>query len=255
MNLPKLGVYVNDLGLGVKGGIKRASELELDGVQLAGDGELDIDNLSKSGRREVVKFVERHSLALGSLGAGVGRGLRDAEANNRIVPLVANCLAAARDLGTKIVTLNAGSVAEDEADPSRHAMREALADLEREAQLHGVVLALETGGEPPERLAAFLEALDFSAIRVNIDPGALVTRGWSPSEAVGRLAPWTVQTYARDGRFGGGESDLGKGEVEWHTYVAELAAIGYQGFQIIRCGAGRDRSGSAARAADFLRRL
>jgi sugar phosphate isomerase/epimerase len=253
----KVGVLVDNLGLGVRRGIERAAELGLDGVQVyCTSGEMHPDSLSRSGRRDLRRFLERKGLALSALCADFLRGFKDPDANDRLVPETAKCLALARELGAGVVTTHLGSVPEDEADPGRRAMTEALRDLAREAERQGVSFAAETGAEPPERLKGLLDSLGLGPLKVNLDPANLTRRGWSAVEAVEALAPYLVHAHAKDAKAGGeGDVPLGEGDVPWEEYLASLEAAEFHGFHAIERESGRDREGDVARAVEFLRRF
>jgi len=250
----KLGIHIDDLGAGVRGGVAAAARLGLDGVQVScGPGELDASTISHSGRREFARLVERSGLVVSAVGAPAGCGLGDANANDVVVPGLVSAVASAREMGTSHVTLSLGPIGPEAGDPSRAAAAEALRDVARAAELHGVTLCVESGNEPPADLAGFLAGLSLPQLKVVCDPGALAMRGYGVLQGVRELAPLIARAYARDGRHGEGECDLGEGEVPWNEYVAELVAAGYDDFQIVRCTRGGDRLARAARAVDALR--
>jgi sugar phosphate isomerase/epimerase len=118
-----------------------------------------------------------------------------------------------------------------------------------------VKLCVESGAEPPEALAGFLSTLAHPSLGAVVDPGALAMRGYGVLDGVRALARHIDAAYARDGRHGQGEADLGEGDVPWNEYVAELVAAGFDGFQIVRCTRGDDRVARSARAVELMREL
>ena len=101
-----LGVMVDDLDVGVRAGILRAAALGLDCVQLSCvRGELQLGSISESARRGVHKFIKDRGLRLSAISASYPQGLRDANANDRIIPSVFTFIRNARDVGATVVTI------------------------------------------------------------------------------------------------------------------------------------------------------
>jgi sugar phosphate isomerase/epimerase len=249
------GIHIGDLALGVRRGAECARAFGLSTVQFDGVGEIHPRELARSGRREVVHLLARNGLELAALGVHSPQGLANAEENNRLVPAIAEQCALARDLGTRVVAVHVGRIADDSRDPARAAIAEALGDVLRAAEANGVVIAAEAGAESPKAIKEFLQGRGRESLRVCIDPGALATRGWSPVEAVRILGPHLSHAYLRDGASDRAEVPLGEGEVPWREYLIELAAGGYAGHQIVRTGTDRDRVDAARRALSFVARL
>jgi sugar phosphate isomerase/epimerase len=213
------------------------------------------DSLGAGARREFRRLLDRKGLALSGLCADFGRGFKDPDANNEVVPATAKCLELARSLGTSVVTTHFGSVPEDESAPALAVMKEALRDLARTAEREEVCLAAETGGEPPERLRRLLGSLGLPFVGVNLDPANLVMRGESPTGAVEALAPLIVHAHAKDARAGGGEVVVGEGDVPWPEYLAALEGVEFRGFQAIERERSETVKEDVAAAASFLRRF
>ena len=55
----KVGVMIESFRLGVKDGLRKAAEIGADGFQIyVTAGEMDPDNMTRSARRDFLKFVE-----------------------------------------------------------------------------------------------------------------------------------------------------------------------------------------------------
>lgn len=252
----RIGVVIDGLGAGLKRGIEFASQLGLDCVEAScGRGGLRPRDFSTSARRDLRNFIARKGLALAALGADLAGPLTDAEANNRSVPDLAACLELARNAGANLVIVRLGEIPEEKDDPRRAAALEALSDLRRPAERHGVLLAVRAGAEPPERLAAFLDSADFPFVKAAFDPAEFALRGWEVPAAVERLANRIVHAYARDVKAQAGDSPVGTGDVPWPEYLAALSGVDYAGPVVIAPPSGPGARESAARAAEFLRRF
>jgi len=252
----KVGVMVESFRLGVRGGIEKAAELGLDGVQIyVTRGETAPENMSPSERREFRKFVEDRGLVVSALCADYGRGFTDPELNRELVPKTKACMDLALDLGTNVVTSHIGALPEDEDDPRWKACLEAMAEISEYGAKVGVYFATETGPESPEHLLKFLKQVPYGFVRVNYDPANLVMKGYDHLRGVRVMADYIVHTHAKDGLRGDGEVPLGEGDVDFPRYVAALDEVGYDGFLTIEREAGGNPVGDIERAARYLRSL
>ena len=76
----KIGVIIDSLRLGVRDGIRKAKELGADGFQVyCTGGEMAPENLSKSGRKELRKFVSDLGLRIAPC-AATSAGFLDGQA-------------------------------------------------------------------------------------------------------------------------------------------------------------------------------
>jgi len=252
----KVGVLVDCLGLGVKEGCRKAAELGAEGVQVyCTRGEMHPDELSRTGRRDFAHFLKGLGLELPALCADFGRGYTKPELFEELIPLTKKCLDLAVDLRTKVVTTHIGVVPEEESDPARAAMVDALAQIGEHADARGVSFATETGPESPSLLASFLRSLGCEALTVNYDPANLAMKGFDPVAGVGELGEFIAHTHAKDGVRGKGEVPLGKGDVDWPAYLAALDGAGYDGFLTIERERGTEVVEDVRRGVEFLRSL
>jgi len=252
----KVGAMVESFRLGVKGGLDKAAELGLDGVQIyCTKGDLHPDTMSQSGRKDFKKTLAGHGLTLSALCADFGKGYTDANRNDELVPVTKKCVELAVDLGTAVITTHIGVIPEDTSDPVRGVMAEALKDLGDYAAERGVSFATETGPESPECMRGFLDALGSDGVRVNYDPANLTMRKFDAVAGVAVLSDLIVHTHAKDGERGNGEKALGDGDVEWEAYIAALESVGFDGFYTIEREVGDDPAADIRTAAEFLRKF
>ncbi len=267
----KIGILIDNLRLGVKGGIRKAKELGVDGVQVwCVDNELAPERMPAPDRAAFKCWVAEQGLEISALCGDLGKGFLNAESNRQIVPRMKTFVDLAADLGVRIVTSHIGRLPEDERDPCWAIGRDAFEDLGAYAAGRGCVVAMETGPEEPIVLKRFLDTIGNKGIGVNYDPANLVMGG--PYDHIGGvrvLKDYIVHTHAKDGvrllseRTAGGdrmkrrvkEVPLGEGSVAFRYYLWSLKEIGYAGFLTIEREGGEDPVGDVARAVSFLRGL
>ena len=257
----KVGVMIESFRLGVKKGIRKAAELGADGFQIyVTQGEMAPWNLTETGRRDFKHLVEQQGLVVSALcGDFGGGGFARKEGLEERIDKTKQVLDLSRDLGIPIVTTHIGVVPEDENNPVRRQMVEAMNETGAYAGKVGSVLASETGPESGAALAEFLRSLSSDAVCVNLDPANLVMNGFDEVQGVRDLAPYIVHTHAKDGvRTAEGkrqEMPLGKGNVRWEEYLGAMEEVGYDGFFTIEREAGDDPVKDITEAITFLRQF
>jgi sugar phosphate isomerase/epimerase len=252
----QVGVFADNLGLGVRAGIAKAAEMGADGIQLyTTQGDMLPENLSAVQRVALRQLIAGHGLTLSATCADFGLGLVDEERNRLLLPRIEANIDLAVDLGTTIVTTHIGAVSERRDDPVWGVLVGALNRIGAYAEQRGVVLATETGPEPGVVLRDLLEALDTAGIRVNLDPANFILRGFDHLAAVDALHEYIVHSHAKDATPLGAEVPLGEGAVDFPAYVAKLRGYGYDGFYTIEREQGADPIGDVQAGLRFLRSL
>lgn len=162
-------------------------------------------------------------------------------------------------LGIKLVTFHAGFLPHESSDPERGRMLERLGEIAGLFAAHGVAIAFETGQEPAATLVACLGALGTPSVGVNFDPANMLLYGsGDPIEAIRLLAPWVRQVHIKDaiasGRLGewGSEVPVGRGAVDWPSFLAEVARCPERPRLVIEREAGDDRVGDVRLAREAL---
>ena len=139
-----------------------------------------------------------------------------------------------------------------------------------------VTFAIESGPEKAVTLRRLLDDATSSGLGVNLDPANLtMVSGDDAVQAVYTLGQYIVHTHAKDGiqKQAGDpvalyhgpkesphpapviqETHLGKGEVNWDSYLDALEEVGYRGFLCVECESSPDPVGDIARAIGFLRK-
>lgn len=264
-------------------GIKIASNLQLDGVQIyATTGEFSPESLTEEDKAAYKNLLCEKDLVISALCADMGGyGFEIASDNPERIEKTKKIIDLACEFDTKVITTHIGVIPEDKTNPRYKIMLDALTECGIYAKEKGITLAIETGPEKAKTLLAFIEDTK-GGIGVNLDPAnfAMVT-GQDPVEAVYLLRDYIVHTHAKDGKMldktqdptqvyhafatggvealnackGFEETPLGEGDVDWKNYIKALAEIGYEGFLTIEREGGDDPRKDMEMAVDFLRKL
>jgi sugar phosphate isomerase/epimerase len=154
----------------------------------------------------------------------------------------------AAKLHQKLVTFHAGFLPHDESDPAYKKMLHRLREVADIFAAQKIDLALETGQETADALAALLQKLDRPNLGVNFDPANMIlyNKG-NPTEALKTLTPWLRQIHIKDaiktttpGTWGQ-EVPAGQGQVHWPAFFSVLKDQGYLGNLVIEREAGKSR--------------
>ena len=276
----KIGVITDCFKKGHKKGIKLASRLGLDGVQIyATTGEFSPE-LSEKVKEKYKKLLKKKGLTVSALCGDMGGYGFEIEADNaKRVEKTKAIIDLAVEFDTKVVTTHIGVIPEDKENPRYGVMLKALTECGIYAKEKGVTLAIETGPEKAKTLLAFLEDTQ-GGVGVNLDPAnfTMVT-GQDAVEAVYLLKEYIVHTHAKDGVMldknqdptevyhafavggvdalnaceGFKEKPLGEGEVDWDNYLKALKEIGYDGFLTIERECGDNPTADIEKAVGFLK--
>jgi len=260
MNRMKIGICLEPLGLPLRRALQEAARLGVTGIEVDAVGDLAPGSLSQTGRREFRHLLRAYSLELTALRCPLRRGLGEVESQEARIEHVRNVLSLSYDLGPRVVVVNAGKVPEKDDDPRAGPMREALLALGTHGDRVGATLALETGLESAESLAAYLAKLDSGSLGVNFDPANLLMNGFNPYEGVRALLGRIVHAHAKDARKAGAsrgaqEVRLGHGDLDWMFLLERLVEIEYRGWLVVQRETGTDRAADVAAGVAFLRRL
>jgi len=158
--------------------------------------------------------------------------------------------AVARELGVDLVSLHAGFLPHDPADPERPKLIGRLRELDEAFQGAGIRLAFETGQEDAATLLTVLEELGSDNIGVNFDPANMILYAMGdPVESFERLADHVMQVHIKDATktetpgTWGAEVPVGTGEVNWDGFFGVMSAKGLDVGMMIEREAGDDRVG------------
>lgn len=262
----KIGVMSDGFRLGPIEGVKKASEIGADGVQVyTVSGEMSPESMDVDKRAAFRALCEEQGVAISALCGDMGGGFRCADENPDKIERSKRIVDLAVDLGTAVVTTHIGVVPEDPSDPAYDIMLLACREIADYGASKGVTFAIETGPEKATILKSFLDKIDSKGLGVNLDPANLVmVVADDPVAAVRTLGSYIVHTHAKDGvqlearssesasaKFK--EVPLGEGAVDWDNYLKALREIGYTGFLTIEREVGEDPAADIKKAVAFLK--
>lgn len=212
-------------------------------------------SLTQTGRREITYLLRSYDLTACAVTCPLRRGLDDAADLEPRLEQIRQTMGLAVDLGPRLVMLQAGRIP-DKGELARIAlMKDSLDALGRHGDRIGVTIALDTGLDSPETLAAYLDGFDTGSLAVNFNPANLVISGNNPYAAVKTLHRRIAQVHAQDARRISPNKmatvPLGHGDLDWVALVARFEEIDYHRYFTIPAeGLAELASGTA-----FLRRF
>ena len=166
----------------------------------------------------------------------------------------------AENAGIGIVTMHAGFLPEEQADPERAVMINRLQMLTDVFAKHGIRLALETGQESAHTLLEAMREIDRPALGVNFDPANMLLYGaGDPIEAMELLSVHIVALHLKDaipshttGEWGQ-EKPLGEGDVDWDAFFTIASSLPQEVDAVIEREGGDRRIEEIRSAVDFVR--
>jgi sugar phosphate isomerase/epimerase len=208
-----------------------AARLGAEAVEIDGRNDVAVTDLSRTGVRQVRKMLEDLNLRVAALSFRTRRGYGDLDGLDRRIDATKKALKLAYDLGTNVVVNHIGQVPADDDEQTLSVLRPALADIGREGQRVGAMLAAETGTESGPTLLKLIESLPPATIGVDFNPANLVMNGYDPREAAEALGRHVLHVHATDATR---EVPLGRGSVEFPELLGVLEEHQYRGYLTIR---------------------
>lgn len=274
-----IGAMMDSFRLPTREAIMKVKEVGAQGFQMySTKGENAPENLDKTKRKELLKFIKDQGLVVSAICGDLGHGFGNAEKNPELIEKSKRIMELALDMETDVVTTHIGVVPTDVTNPRYAIMQAACRELAEAADSMNAHFAVETGPETAENLKKFLDSLNSKGVAVNLDPANLVmVTGDDPVKAVYTLKDYIVHTHAKDGIklddrdpeviYGLKPGDalvtspafkevaLGEGSVDFPAYLAALDDIGFKGFLTIEREVGGDPAGDIGRAVQFLKNI
>jgi sugar phosphate isomerase/epimerase len=237
-----------------------AARLGAEAVEIDGRNELAVDDLSHTGVRQVRKMLADLNLRVAALSFRTRRGYSDANELDRRIDATKKALKLAYELGTNVVVNHIGRVPAEDDIAALDTLRTALADIGREGQRVGAMLAAETGTESGADLLKLIESLPPASICVDFNPANLIIHGHDPRAAAKALGAHVLHVHATDGTRDvaagrGIEVPLGRGSVEFPEILGALEEHQYRGYLTIRRRDAASPQEEIAAAVKYLRAL
>jgi sugar phosphate isomerase/epimerase len=255
----RLATVTRRFGGPLKRTIQEVSRLGVKGIVLDARHEVGPDELSQTGRRQLLKALSEAGLAVAALDFPTRRAVHHLDQLDARLAAVRRTLEFAFQLSAPCVRLHVGRIPDESAAAERQRLVDVLNELARHANRVGAQPALITAGDDPERLAALLQDVTEGPVGVDFDPAAYAMAGRDPAEAFRALYDRIACVEGRDGQRdidgGGRETALGRGEVDWLEMAALLAEAGFGHWIVVDRTGGDDPPGDITRALAYLRRI
>ncbi len=256
----KVAIELASLKIPFAQALHMAARLGAEAVEIDGRNEVAVDDLSRTGVRQVRKMLEDLNLRVAALAFRTRHGYGDLEHLERRVDATKRALKLAYELGTNVVVNHIGRVPPDDDLATLTTLRTALADIGREGQRVGAMLAAETGTESGADLLKLLDSLPPGSIGVDFNPANLIVHGFDPREAAKALGQHVLHVHATDGTRDvaagrGIEVPLGRGSVEFPELLGALEEHQYRGYLTIRRTESNNAVAEIAAAVKYLRAI
>jgi sugar phosphate isomerase/epimerase len=249
----KLGIRLASLPVPFPQALNVAAELGAEAVEIDARGEINPQDLSRTGLREVRKMLADRRLQVAAVAFRTRRGYATLEDLDRRVAATKAAMDLASQLGAPLVLNCLGAVPADDDAGRRQMLCEVLLDLGRFGDRVGAILTAETGNETGIQLARLLAELPQQSIGVDLNPGKLMAGGLSPLEAIAALGRWIRYVHATDARRGQ-PAALGQGDADFPAILAALDEHDYRGCFALGCTGAGDPKQELADAMIRLRR-
>lgn len=242
----------------LKSSIVTASEMGAQGVQFDLRNEVRPGELSETGRKQLLHYLEEMNLTVASTMFPTRRSFYDLEELDARLAAARQAMEFAFQLKASVMTLRIGRIPEPEGEEYR-ILTQVLNDLARHGNRVGVTLAITPTRDEPARLLALLNEITQGPVGINFDPGGFVMAGQNPARALEQLAAHLRHVLVRDGirdMDGSGlEVPVGRGEVEWEEILALLDEAEYKQWLTVDRTQGNDQTGDIQRAMQYLRNV
>ncbi len=256
----KIAIQLAGLRQPLRKALHTAAQLGATAVEIDARHELQPQQLSTTGLRELRNVLDELNLRVAAIGFPTHRGYDVAEQLERRVDATKAAMKLAHDSGAQVVINQVGRVPAEPAGPQWDQLLQVLTDLGNYGHHVGAFLAAQTGTESGPDLVRLLGALPTQAIGIDLDPGNLIINGFSPLEAVTCLGPNILHVHARDGvrdlaRGRGLEVPLGRGSADFPALLGALEEHAYRGYFTVAREHAEDPIYEIGSAVKYLRSL
>ena len=256
MQLIRLAVATANFQQPLKLSLKTAVEAGAKGIQFALHTELQPEELSESGRKQLLHFLDELSLNVSSLHLPMRRALCDLEQLDHRLAEIRKAMEFAWKLKTPLLTLRIGRIPEDQESKEYGILREVLNDLARHSNHVGATLCLIPTNDSADAMLQMLTDVTAGPMGIDLDPASLIMAGQNPVKALRLLHQYVFHVQGRDGLRDidgtGIETTLGRGQVEWDEFMALLLEIPYRGWITVNRTKGDHRIIESADAIKYL---
>lgn len=257
----RLGARLDDLRLEPREALRVARDIGFSTIEMsAAAGPLSPPQLSRTGRRDLLRHVSSLGLELGALtAASQGKAYADPRQAEAAVERMLRILELAAELGTPVVT-TAVAVPGQEDRQGLDRIREAFSLFAAQADRTGRRLAVAPRGVQPEWLVRLVRELNCPNVQTCLDSGELIARGVDLRTALELSAGHLGWIHLRDALSGspdspGQEAAPGQGDLDLESLLAGLHAAEYGGPLVMARSGGSNPTEEFRAAYDLWRPL
>jgi sugar phosphate isomerase/epimerase len=256
----KVGIQLASLKMPLKEALLTASRLGASAVEIDVRNELNPQEMTRTGVRQVRKMLEDRNLRLSAVSFRTRRGYDNSEDLERRIDATKEAMRLAFELGTNVVINNIGRIPEDKESRQWQNLVDSLSDLGRHSHRVGATLCAETGTEPGADLLRLIDALPPASFGVNFDAANLIINGFPAGDAIRLLAPHVLHVHIKDGvrdaaQGRGLEVALGRGSVDFPEMFSVLEEQQYHGYFTIERETAKDPVLEIGEAVQYLRAI
>jgi sugar phosphate isomerase/epimerase len=231
----RLAVAAGGLSRHFRDSLKIAHELGVDGVEIDGRRGLSADEMSRSGLRQIRKWLEDYGLGVSAVTFPTRRGYGDPEALEARITSTKSAMQMAYDLGARLLSLHVGEIPVSDESAEWKLLLEVLSDLGSWGDRVGTTIAVEAGRSDPEDLSRLFDALPAGSLACDLSTGLLVVHRHDPVEAIRELGRSVAYVHATDAIAGpiagrGRAVVLGTGQVDFAEILGCLEEQAYHGW-------------------------
>ena len=260
MDASRISTPAASLSRDLRTALRRARDLGIRGVDLDARGGLHPEQVSRTGIRQIRKWLGDEGVEVAAIAFRTRGGYADADRLEGRIAATKKALDLAHALGAGVVLNHVGEIPPEAEGPGWRLLVDVLADVGAWGLQTGATLCLEAGRAAPADLLRLLAALPEGAFACDLVTGSLVVHGHDPVATVADLAPHVAAVHLTDavaGAFAGrGRAvELGTGQVDVAGVLAALEEREYRGWIGIEPVEDRTAAAELRAALDELRAL
>ena len=238
--------------------IKSAANMNVRGLQFDIRNEVRADELSESGRRDLLHQVREHGLSIAGATFPLNHPLYEPDKVDTRVAAIRDAMKFAYSMQAETLCIRVGQIPEDATSKSRQLLVEVLTDLARYGNHVGTILAITPTNDSAESLKALTQEVTSGPLGIDFDPAHFVMTGRSVSDSLRLLHDVVVHVQLRDGIRsidGSQEEAVGHGIVDWLETLAVLGEIDYRGWLTSIRTQGTDRARDLLRGVKLIQQV
>ncbi|MEZ6093607.1 MAG: sugar phosphate isomerase/epimerase [Pirellulaceae bacterium] len=253
-------ISLESLQLPFKNALERAASIGAEGIELNARTTLKPQDLSRTGVRQIRKWLGDYNLVVSCISYPTRRGLHDENQLERRLEGIKSAMKMAGELGCSVVSNNLVSRSLSEGDPEWSTLLTTVQDLANFSFKAGVWLAARTGKLNSEPLQQLLCSLPNGSIQIDFDPAELLIYQQSPVETMKNAASHVSHFRARDAvrDLSGGPTlpvQIGRGTVDFHELFGLLEEHHYRGFVTVEQSSRERYTSECEQAFSYLDEL